>query len=230
MQATTGAAWALAVALGAAPLAAAARQDNFEARCEQLADQAQILVDFDDSPVERDDSRSLEALKKLAASAASPHHNVLGLTHAKTSVVISLAARFLTRADGQVCAVPSVKIRLGFSEFQVYLARELGDACRRRIVNEHEEQHVAIWRTHLHAGAQALAPLLQRELARPFYFDSRREANAALLAQVKAQIAPRLQQLTADIAAAQKTIDSPASYARVDKRLRACSGAGLSAR
>ena len=203
-------------------LAAAAAGDSLAARCERLAGAAQVSVAFEDRQVSRDDSRSLDELKRLSQSRASRYHHVLGLTHAEPTVAIDFTARFLTDGNGRVCAVPSLNIRLSFSAIQVYLARELADPCRRRVVLEHEQEHVETWRAHFRAGARMLMPLLQAQLAHPYYFNSRAEAEAGLQPLVEAEFSPLLQHLRDGIGSAQQEIDSAGSYALVEGRLRTC--------
>ena len=201
---------------------AVAAEDGFGAACDKLAGEARIEAIFEDRPVTRDESRGLDELKRLAQSRSSRYHHVLGLTRAEPSVDVDFSARFLDAGDGRACAVPSLKIRLGFSVLRVYLAQELADPCRRRFVLEHEQEHVETWRAHFRAGARMLTPVLQARLARAYRFDSQAAAATGLRPLVEAQVGPLLQKLQDGVGAAQQQIDSAASYARVEARLRSC--------
>ncbi len=204
------------------PLSVAADTGSFEAQCERLAAEARIEVLFEEPQVTRDDSRSRDELMRLSQSSRNPNHAVLGLTQAEPSFSLRLAPVFLTHADGRVCAALSLTLKLAFSNLQVYLARELNGACRREIVLKHEQEHVAVWRDHLRAGARLLQPLLQTSLGQPGYFSRRDEAEAALLSRANTLIKQKLDGLREGIRFAHQQIDSPASYRQEENRMRAC--------
>ena len=201
----------------------AARADTrFTLACEKLASEADIRVVFEDRQITRDDSRSLEVLKRLSKSGPNPHHSVLGLTLAEPTASLDITPRILSDSDGRVCAVPSLTLKLSFSTLQVYLASELKDACRRRIVDEHEQEHVAVWRNHFKAGARLLESLLRRRLGQAAYFSNPTEARETLQQHANELIAPLLENLNAGIGVNQQEIDSAGSYRYVEGRLRSC--------
>lgn len=212
----------LLVTLALLPPSAIAQAAGFAERCERLAAEARIEVLFDEPQVTRDDSRSREELMRMAPANRNPHHAVLGLTHAETAFNLKLAPTFMTHPDGRVCAVLSLTLRIGLSNLQVYLARELRDSCRRNIVLRHEEEHVAVWRDHLRAGARLLLPLLQASFGEPAYFGSRVEAEATVLSRANTLIKQKLDGLHEGIRFAHRQIDSPASYRNEENRMRAC--------
>lgn len=216
----------LLVYLALLPLSVLAQTGSFADRCERLAADAKIEVLFEEPQVTRDDSRSREELMRLAQSMRNPNHLVLGLTRAETAFNLRLAPTFLTDPDGRVCAVLALTLKLGFANLQVYLARELNDACRREIVLKHEEEHVAVWRDHLRAGARLLLPLLQANLGEPSYFNRRDEAEATVLSRANALITEKLEGLRDGIRFAHQQIDSPASYRNEENRMRACPRSG----
>lgn len=201
---------------------AATADTGFIIACEKLAAEADIRVLFEDSAVTRDDSRSVEVLKRLSKSGPTPHHSVLGLTHAEPTASLDVTPRILTDFDGRVCGVPSLTLKLGFSTLQVYLASELKDACRRRIVDEHEQEHVAVWRNHFKAGARMLESLLRRKLSQAAYFSNPTEAREALQQRANELIVPLLKNLNDGIGVNQQEIDSAGSYRYVEGRMRAC--------
>jgi hypothetical protein len=196
--------------------------ESFTERCDKLASQAQIQVVFEDALLVRDDTRSLDALKRLSQTGASPYHRVLGLTHAEPVTRLTLTASTLEDLDGRVCSVPSLTLKLGFSSLQVYLARELQDPCRRNIVQAHEQEHVAVWRSHLRIGARLLTSQLQKTLGQPMYFNDLAQAKAGVQQRVENLLNPPLQGLMNGIAAAHQQIDAPGSYQLEENRMRAC--------
>lgn len=199
-------------------LATGVRADDFESRCEALARNARVAALFQDTTVAQDNSRSVAELTGMAGT-PDPNHHVLGLTHAEPTLAVALAPRLLG-GDGRVCAAPDLTLRLAFKDLRVYLARELADPCRRSAVYLHEQEHVAAWRDHFRVGARLLEAPLREIAAQPYYLET---ADAdQLRKQVEARLAPLLQRLKEGAAAAQKEIDSPASYRQVEERLHAC--------
>lgn len=203
-------------------LAAADVGDEFARRCARLAAEARVEVRFEDGVLTRDDRRGSAELQHLARGAPSPYHSVLGLTRAEPAVTLVHTATVLAEANGRVCAVPAVTLTLGFAVLQVHLARELGDACRRAIVDAHEQEHVAVWRDHFRAGARLLQPRLQSQLGPAEVFNNAAEARELLGQRVDGLVAPVLRGLREGIDAAQREIDSPGSYQAVTNRMRAC--------
>ncbi len=69
--------------------AATAMAQGFGARCNTLASETRIQVLFDDRPAARDDSRSLDELRRLSQSATSPYHRVLRLGLSNLTVYLA---------------------------------------------------------------------------------------------------------------------------------------------
>ena len=202
--------------------AATANAQSFEARCRTLASEARIQVVFEDRPVTRDDSRSLDELRRLSQSGASTYHRVLGLTHAEPSSSMELRVRHLQDTDGKVCAAPDLNLRIGLATLTVYLARELQGACRRAIVEAHEQEHVAVWRNHLRIGARLLTTQLQQALGQAVVFEDAAQASAQLGRLAESQVQRQLKVLVDGIRSAHQQIDAPGSYQIEEGRLRAC--------
>ncbi len=211
---------AASVGLAAAPAGAA--DADFVRQCEALVARSQFTVVFADRPIARDDSRSSDELRLLSQRAASANHLVQGLTYGQARMAYALHSVSLSDAAGAVCVVPSMQVTVGLSDLTVYLARELVQPCRRAIVEAHEQEHVAVWRSHLRAGARLLEPALRNALARPFYFTSLAQAQSGLRQQVDAVLRPLTRSLQDGIVAANREIDSPASYQASSQQLNAC--------
>lgn len=185
-------------------------------------DQARITVAFEDAAVLRDNNRTLEELKNLSRQTSGPHHQVFGLTQAQAGTRYAVRVATLTDAQGRVCAAPSLEVTIAVKGLTVYLARELTNPCKRAIVDEHEMEHVAVWRNHLRAGARLLEPILREQLREPLLFASAQEMQVGLRARVDAVLSPLLRQLQDGIAQANREIDSPQSYQATARRLDAC--------
>lgn len=204
------------------PLAALADDVGFVARCEKMAREAKVEVVFEDRPVTRDDTRSIEDLKRRSQPSNNPNHSILGLTHAVSTISYDINSRILSEPNGRVCVIPSLNVKLGFTSFEVYIAREVNTGCKRKIVDDHEQEHVAIWRNHFRAGARMLTTVLQREFNQPLYYTSQTDLKIAVRQRIDGLITPLFKNLQDGITAAHQQIDSPASYQYEDKRLRAC--------
>lgn len=203
-------------------IAAAGRSVAFEDRCTGLGKEAKIAVFFADRQVTRNDSRSLSELKAPSGSRSNQYHGILGLTHAVPSANLDLTSNMLTDENGRTCVVPSLALTLGFSEFEVYLAKELKDPCRRRIVEEHENEHAVVWRNHLRAGARLLETTLRNALAKPICSSTQNEATNQAWRHIDEVISALLTKLKDGAVAANQQIDSPASYQFKENRMRAC--------
>lgn len=200
---------------------------TFESRCELLAKESKIQTTFEDKPITRDNNRTLDELKRLSQSgktttASNPYHRVLGLIHAEPSSRLDLSSQALTDTTGRVCAVPSLMLTLGFRELTVYIARETTNDCRRRIIEEHENEHVNAWRNHLRIGSRLLTPVLQKQLAQPMYFEKSVDFKPILQQRVEDLVDFQLARLMGGIGSAHNQIDSPNSYQFEENRLRAC--------
>ncbi|MBU1366092.1 MAG: hypothetical protein KKE51_19920 [Gammaproteobacteria bacterium] len=213
----------LALLLQLASAIAGAADNNFEARCEKLAAEAKFTAVFEDKPVRRDDGIRIADLARFTRSGSSVNHSTLGVTRAEPAASMVLSVRTLSNRDGRVCAVPSLQLKLGLSSFEVLLARELGPhPCRRRIVDEHEEEHVTVWRNHLRIGARLMPVGLRQALGQVAYFSSVSEAESVLRQRADQQLASLLSKLKDGINAAHQQIDSTASYRDAENRMRAC--------
>jgi len=149
-------------------------------------------------------------------------HNVYGLTHANPVYRLQVAPRTIADGGDRICAVPDIAIDLGFSEFVVYLAKELVDQCRQDIVRQHEQEHVNTWKSQLRASAQLLTTVLRRDIGEVRYYTSREETEAGVRAWAAEVAAPWLKRAIDSVIAAQRAIDTPVSYGSVTSRLRNC--------
>lgn len=212
----------IAAVCGAGLTGAQAASPGFAQRCQALEAEAHISVAFEDAVVTRDNARGLAELKNLSGKTAGPNHQIYGLTQAQAGARYAMRAAIVADADGTVCAVPSLEVKLVLTGLTVYLARELVDGCKRAIVDEHESEHVGIWRSHLRAGARLLEPTLRNRLGQPFIFVSADAAKSGLRGQVDAVLNPLLLRLQDGIVLANRDLDSPQSYQATGQRIRAC--------
>lgn len=199
----------------------AAAQD-FDERCRALAETATVAVVFEDAPITWDTRYRPEEIERMNGKAAHPNHLVLGMTVGRPTARMKVEHRSLALPGGRSCVAGSVLLTLGFSDLRVYLASNLTSPCRRRIVEEHELEHVRIWRQHLRVGARMLESVLQKQLAAPLYVDDREQVEAALRQHLSDIVTPLVQQITTVADAAQREIDTPESYRAAEARLRNC--------
>ena len=203
-------------------IAGGAHADDFTERCAQLPQQAKITVVFHDRQVIADDTRNVQELNRMSGRPAGDHHNVYGLTHAKPVYRLQAAPRTIADGGDRICAVPDIAIELDFSEFVVYLAKELIDPCHQDIIRQHEQEHVNTWKSQLRASAQLLTTVLRRDIGEARYYTSREETEAGVRAWAVEVAAPWLKRALDSVMAAQGAIDTPVSYGSVTSRLRTC--------
>lgn len=202
-----------------APVQAA---DDFVARCSQLFDPARIVVVYEDRAPERDDMQDIQTLEGIAARRGDPNTRLLGLTQAEISTQMQMSARTVSAPNGRVCAVPQVRVTLGYESFRVFVARNIGNACRRGVVEAHEREHVSIWRNYLRAGAQLLANQIRQDLAQPLVYETMAHADRGLSRHVQGLVAGHVRTLVANIVEANRQLDTPAAYQIEAARLQAC--------
>jgi hypothetical protein len=227
--ALTGKAWrlriawpALLAALAMAMATSARATESFEERCARLVDPARITVLYEDQAPDRDDTLDVPALEGVAARRGDPRTRILGLTHAEVSTQMQISARTITAPSGRVCAAPHLRITLGYENFRVYVARNIGNACRRGVVEAHEREHVSIWRNYLRAGASLLAGQLRQDFAQPLLYDSMNQADSELSRRVQVVVAGHVRKLVENIVEANRQLDTPANYQVEAGRLQAC--------
>jgi hypothetical protein len=214
----------LAAFAGTAALAAdGGAEAAFEQRCAQLARAATVEVAFEDAPIAWNTRYDEAQLRRMGSTTPSMEHSVLGLTVARPTARLTVKhASLVNPATSRVCIAGNVGLALGFAEMTVYLSSSLTNPCRRRIVEEHELEHVRLWRTHLRVGAQLARPLIEQRLRTPLYADDPEAAEKLLRQQVNEITAPILERISDAAHAAQRELDTPASYQAAANRLRAC--------
>jgi len=203
-------------------IAGGARADDFTERCAQLPQQAKITVVFHDRQVIANDTLNVQELNRMGGRPPGDLHNVYGLTHAKPVYRLQVAPRTLADGGDRICAVPDISIELGFSEFVVYLAKELTQQCHQDIIRQHEQEHVNTWKSQLRASAQLLTTVLRRDIGEVRYYTSREETEAGVRAWAVEVAAPWLKRALDSVIEAQRAIDTPVSYGSVTSRLRTC--------
>ena len=198
------------------------RAQDFAEQCAQLPQQAKEAVAFHDRQVIIDDTRSVQDLNRMRVRAAADYHNVYGVTYAKPGFRLLVAPRTVEDGSGHLCALPDMTIELGFSEFVVYLAKDLTDPCHKDIIRQHEQDHVNTWKSQMRASAQLLTTVLRRDMGEARYYTSRAEAEPAVRAWASELAAPWLKRMLDSVTAAQNAIDTQVSYDTVTSRLRTC--------
>jgi hypothetical protein len=184
--------------------------------------QPRIEVVFQDREVARYSTFTVTDLNRMAGNRRAEYHNVYGLTYANPD--FRLMARPLTveLADGSICAVPEIRVELSLSDFRVYLAKELVNACQQMIIREHEEEHVRIWRSQLRASARLLETALRNNAGAPRAYASQSEAVTGVNAWALQLVAPWMNRIVAVVTSAQAAIDTQKSYDTVRSQLRTC--------
>ena len=208
----------LAITISQTPAQASELQNN----CTQLAQPPLVSVIYTDLVISEDHTQTIASLKVLSGKAMDQHHSVYGLTHATPKLDYEFKAVIWPIPDGKVCMVPELTIKAGFSEMQVYLAKELQNSCRKQIIREHELEHVSTWKSHMRAGTKLMELPLQNIFSQPRTYDSISQAEQDLRPWVQSVMKPLEHKLMESVLNAQRAIDSPFSYGNVENRLRTC--------
>lgn len=198
---------------------ALANPPDFVKECANLAATARIEVLFEDGQITRNNRLGSLELKRMSSFDASPYHSVLGLTHARPDLSIESSTRILSASDGRACTVPSLSVKLRFSELEVFLARDIPDECQRRFVEAHEMEHVAIWRTHFRVGAKMIQNRMQAQFSKPLFAANKRELERELKSQIENELRSLLSALHDGARAANLQIDSAAAYQSANNQM-----------
>ena len=193
------------------------------ASCTVPLEAAVISVDYSEARLTIDESQPWSYLAGLVGKSPNGHQHVYGLTHAEPGYQVRVTPRFgKDWRGGAGCAVADVAVTLQLTELKVYLARDIPDSCRREIVREHENEHVRVWQQHMRIGARLMSVALRQELALPRHYESATRAEEDLFARSKMVLETKFAELASDIRRTQQEIDTPASYAQLERRMRAC--------
>lgn len=215
--------WAIQVAV---VILAFAGTPAMAARCDALGTSVQVSVKTNAGKVVyrtahgRADLDALQQRHGGNRSAIAGHP--LGLTLAQFQVDLLTRVKILSLGPNQHCAaLANVEVTLTFDDFQVYIDRRYKrGSCEYRAILEHENQHVRLFRDSLERyqwevrgvvedAARRISPII---VARP------NNAPALLQGKVKQMIQPTIARMNRAADAANAAIDTPGSYASVQRR------------
>lgn len=193
------------------------------ASCAVPPEPAVISVDYSEARLTIDESQPWSYLAGLVGKSPNGHQHVYGLTHAEPGYQVRITPRFgKDWRGGAGCALADIAVTLQLTELKIYLARDIPDPCRREIVREHENEHVRVWQQYMRIGARLMTVALRQELAQPRHYENAAGAEEDLFARGKTVLEAKFAELAADVRRAQQEIDTPASYAQLERRMRAC--------
>lgn len=157
------------------------------------------------------------ALSHMLPPASQAGH-ALGATRAMASHHSEISLATLRLPLHGVCATANVRVALGFSALEVYVAREIEtDSCLFKEVLAHENLHVREHRLALNRVRGLLQDVLARRYGQPevFFFDSKSSAEDDIRAGVDNSLAPLVHELLSQQQPNHGHIDTPAEYARL---------------
>ena len=166
-------------------------------------------------------------LKRLARKVISPRASQghpLGLTVSEFNQLMNIEVALTAVGRNRFCAVPTrVKARIGYPEFATYIDhRYKAGTCQYRQIKIHELRHVDIYRRHLRHFAPLVRSRLKEAAARikPVFVKNPAAASGLVLKRLSARIKPIVDQLNRATSTDHGRIDSPDSYAGIQKRCR----------
>ncbi len=178
----------------------------------------ELVVDTPTARIHHD--RSIADLGRLTVH--GPGSRILGL--AKTGLDFGWYVGFesVPKGEGFCLWVARVRLTARHASPDIYVARKYRrGGCQYRAVLAHERQHIRASRELINRYRprlnMALTSLRIPTGRRPVYVTSREEAKAKLRALMADLAEPVYREMTAQLAKAQATLDSPASYRRLFK-------------
>lgn len=170
------------------------------------------------------DIQGLAALRRDNGRGVTGRGAAVGLTRAQLGFGMEIQALVRPDSAGGLCGyIRSVKARLGYDTISVYLARDYPvSSCAYRVIREHEDRHVAIYRENLAEFAQAMRARLVTEATRmgPVRADDAdaEKATREMQERLWARLKPIIEDMQRSANRNQRAIDTPASYAAEQSR------------
>lgn len=189
---------------------------SFDSRCAELP---ASVVDVELRPLTIDENRS-EPFVSLARMTRdlSATHRTIGVTQANfghRSVVDSKGIE--DRKNHRACVRPRVHVELFVQPLTVYVASEYAaDPCRARVIREHEERHVDVFRHFARESAGRLSADLSRVVGQaPHYAMTLADAQRDLDRRLADALSAFMRDAERTLAERQASVDTPAEYERV---------------
>jgi hypothetical protein len=191
---------------------------SFEKRCDALPPTA-IEVAVAPLQTQDNDSTSQAALTGWYDN-ASPNHRTVGLTKGNFSHRTTLEVSGIEDArNHRACGRPTIRVVISASPLTVYVASEYArDACRARLILEHEMKHVAVYREVLPAAAGRLRRELRAVFGSAYHSGGEMGAvQAELGKRLDAELSRFMAETNVELRARNAAVDSAEEYARFDR-------------
>lgn len=180
-----------------------------------------VTVEIPPAPI--DHSRSIADLSR-----AGPHGGGLqtvGLAVPDIEVTSSGSYGFLDMGDHKCFWVEHVQVQVVYQSMQIFIASEYKKgSCPYAKILRHEREHVAISRRNLARFEprlrSALASLSIPKAGQPIRIKADDDPSAQMTRLFSRLVSPVLDDMMADLDAAQAKIDTPKSYAKVRRQCR----------
>jgi hypothetical protein len=215
--------WAILVAI---VIFAFAATPAMAARCDALGNSVQVSVKTNAGKVVyrtahgRADLDALQQRHGDNRGAIAGHP--LGLTLAQFQIDMLTKVKILSLGPNQHCAaLAAVEVTLSFEDFQVYIDRRYKrGSCEYRAILDHENQHVRLFRSSLDRYQWEVRGVVEDAARRipPIIVARPNNAPSLLQGKVKQMIQPTINRMNRAADAANAAIDTPGSYASVQRR------------
>ena len=189
---------------------------SFDDRCAELPASA-VDVALQPFSVHENRSEPFVSLARLTRDVSASHRTV-GVTQANfghRSVVDSKGIE--DRQNLRACLRPRVHVELFVQPLTVYIASEYAaDPCRARVIREHEERHVQVFREFARESAARLQADLDRVVGQsPHYGMTLEEAQRTIDRRLGDALSSFMRDAERTLAERQASVDTPEEYARV---------------
>jgi len=141
-----------------------------------------------------------------------------GLTKTSLESRIEVGIQYIKIGKNQVCVgLKDVTARIGYSHFQVYVARDLRPgSCEYRTTLDHEQAHVAIYKDQLRQFASRFEHRLERVAAslKPIVSRSANAGHSYFLGKIRSEFQQVYRQFDRETDRRQGRLDTPENYRR----------------
>ena len=170
------------------------------------------------------DVEGLAALRRQNGQRVTGRGAAVGLTEAQLGFGLRVGATMRPGGPGENagCAyLTSVKATLGYDTIAVYLARDYpASSCAYKVIREHEDRHVAIFRQNLAEFADVMRERLVAEASRMGPIRARNVDTALKTFQdrLAGSLRPIRDDMQRTLERNQSAMDTPGAYAREQSR------------
>lgn len=185
-----------------------------------------IVFKYKLGPVIYNYSMSEKEFCKKAGRKRPTNGRILGLTVSRLDIFPKAEGRIFKYKNKYCVGVTKIYFEIGFDKFNVYIDKKYRKGtCERRVIKEHEDEHVTIYREGMHFFAPDIKKAIRQAVKslRPQMVSSASDGQRFFEAQanqVVNKLSPLLDHINMKLEEKQGMIDTPESYARTSRKCK----------